>query len=59
VLSTLCNTRADWLRAGQALERVWLMATLRGVAVDPLTQPLETADAGWFAIRGPGSSTRR
>jgi nitroreductase len=53
VLSTLCNTRADWLRAGQALERVWLMATLRGVAVDPLTQPLETADA-WL-VRDPRS----
>jgi len=53
VLSTLCNTRADWLRAGQALERVWLMATLRGVAVDPLTQLLETADA-WL-VRDPRS----
>jgi hypothetical protein len=53
VLSTLCNTRADWLRAGQALERAWLTATLRGVAVDPLTQPLETADA-WL-VRDPRS----
>lgn len=53
VLSTLGNTRADWLRAGQALERAWLTATLRGVAVDPLTQPLETADA-WL-VRDPQS----
>jgi hypothetical protein len=53
VVSTLRNTRADWLRAGQALERVWLTATLRGVAVDPLTQPLETADA-WL-VRDPRS----
>jgi nitroreductase len=53
VLSTLCNTKADWLRAGQALERVWLVATLRGVAVGPLTQPLETADA-WL-VRDPRS----
>ena len=55
VLSTLGNTRADWLRAGQALERVWLMATSRGVAVDPLTQPLETADA-WL-VRDPRSGS--
>ncbi len=53
VLSTLCNTRADWLRAGQALERVWLTATARGVAVGPITQPLETADA-WL-VRDPRS----
>jgi len=55
VLSTLGNTRADWLRAGQALERAWLMATSRGVAVDPLTQPLETADA-WL-VRDPRSGS--
>ena len=53
VLSTVHNTKADWLRAGQALERAWLTATLRGVAVDPLTQPLETADA-WL-VRDPRS----
>jgi hypothetical protein len=53
VLSTLSNTRADWLRAGQALERTWLTATLRKVAVAPLTQPLETADA-WL-VRDPRS----
>jgi nitroreductase len=53
VLSTVCNARADWLRAGQALERTWLMATARGVAVDPHTQPLETADA-WL-VRDPRS----
>lgn len=53
VLSTPHTTKADWLRAGQALEHVWLTATLRGVAVDPLTQPLETADA-WL-VRDPQS----
>jgi hypothetical protein len=53
VLSTPNTTKADWLRAGQALERAWLTATLRGVAVDPLTQPLETADA-WL-VRDPQS----
>jgi len=53
VLSTVHNTKADWLRAGQALERAWLTATLRRVAVDPLTQPLETPDA-WL-VRDPRS----
>ena len=48
--------RADWLRAGQALERVWLTATVRGLEVSPLTQPLETADA-WL-VRDPAIRRR-
>lgn len=32
---------ADWLAAGQALERVLLTATLRRVQATPMTQPLE------------------
>src|SRR5216683_7101861 len=51
VLSTAGGTRKDWLRAGQALQRVLLTATLRGIAAAPLTQPLETADA-WL-VRDP------
>ena len=54
VLSTQSSSRSDWLRAGQALQRVLLTATLRGVAVSPLTQPLETPDA-WL-VRDPGAS---
>ena len=54
VLSTHFSGRADWLRAGQALERVWLTATIRGLEVSPLTHPLETADA-WL-VRDPRSS---
>ena len=54
VLSTIAGTRADWLRAGQALQRVLLTATARGIATSPLTQPLETADA-WL-VRDPRSS---
>lgn len=54
VLSTQSSSRSDWLRAGQALQRVLLTATLRGVAASPLTQPLETPDA-WL-VRDPGSS---
>jgi hypothetical protein len=53
VLSTLCDGRADWLRAGQAMQRAWLTATVRGVAVVPLTQPLETDDA--WQVRDPRS----
>ncbi len=51
VLSTPSGSRADWLRAGQALQRVLLTATTHGIAVCPLTQPLETADA-WL-VRDP------
>lgn len=35
------DTRRDWLIAGQALERVLLTATVRGVATTLMTQPLE------------------
>ena len=49
VLSTPGGSRADWLRAGQALQRVWLVATSHGIAACPLTQPLETPDA-WLVL---------
>jgi hypothetical protein len=51
VLATAHDEPADWLRAGQALQRVLLTATLRGIAASPLTQPLETPDA-WL-VRDP------
>jgi nitroreductase len=53
VLATPSCARSDWLRAGQALQRVLLAATLRGIAGSPLTQPLETPDA-WL-VRDPRS----
>ena len=53
VLSVRSGGPVDWLRAGQALQRVWLTAALRGIAVCPLTQPLETADA--WQVRDPRS----
>jgi nitroreductase len=43
VLSTSADDRADWVRAGQALERVLLTATVRGLATTPMTQPVEMA----------------
>ncbi len=35
---------ADWLRAGQAMQRVLLVATARGLAASFLSAPLERAD---------------
>lgn len=45
ILSTRSADRTAWLRAGQALQRVLLVATHRGVAASPLTQALEVPDA--------------
>ena len=42
-LSTVVDSEAEWLRAGQALERVLLTATVRGLAVTPMSQPTEVA----------------
>jgi len=41
VLYAVGDTRRDWLIAGQALERVLLTATVRGVATTLMTQPME------------------
>jgi len=53
VLSTARDEPADWLRAGQALERVLLAATRHGVATSLLYQPIELHDVehagqGWW-----------
>src|SRR5215831_3399006 len=55
VLATATATPLGWLRAGQALQRVLLTATVHGIASCPLTQPLETADA-WL-VRDPRSAS--
>ena len=55
VLSVRAGGVRNWLAAGQALQRVWLTATSRGISCCPLTQPLETADA-WL-VRDPRSGT--
>jgi nitroreductase len=44
VLSTNGDGPDQWLRAGQALERVLLTATVRGLAAQPMTQPLEVPE---------------
>jgi nitroreductase len=41
IISTNGDGPDQWLRAGQALERVLLTATVRGLAAQPMTQPLE------------------
>jgi nitroreductase len=41
MLSTETETPVQWLRAGQAMERVLLTATVRGVANTPMTAPTE------------------
>ena len=43
-LSTDTNTRIDWLRAGQGLQRVLLTATRLNVVASFYTQPLEPAN---------------
>jgi nitroreductase len=41
LLFTGADTPADWVRAGMALQRVLLTATIRGLAATPLTQLAE------------------
>ncbi|GAA0410044.1 nitroreductase [Microbispora corallina] len=44
VLTTAGDGPADWLRAGQALQRVLLTATVHGVSASFLNQPLDLRD---------------
>jgi nitroreductase len=54
VLSVGRGGPMTWLVAGQALQRVWLTATCRGISVCPLTQALEVAEA--WRVRDPRSA---
>lgn len=56
VLSTAQDRREDWLRAGQAMERVLLLATLEGLSSSFATQALEWNDLRW-PLRDPMSGT--
>lgn len=52
VLLTRHDTPDDWLAAGQALERVLLLATAEGLVASMLHQPLEWHDLRW-EVRDP------
>jgi len=51
-LYTPADDRAAWLRAGQALERLLLIATDRGLAASLLTQAVEVQSLRWL-LRAP------
>ncbi|MFF2814710.1 Acg family FMN-binding oxidoreductase [Kitasatospora cineracea] len=53
-IATRGDTVADWLRAGQAMERVWLVATARGLRVSVLHQAVELPETRW-RLRDPDS----
>ncbi|MFJ3519305.1 MULTISPECIES: Acg family FMN-binding oxidoreductase [unclassified Streptomyces] len=52
LLGTPADTRVDWMRAGQALERVLLQATADGLATSMTSQPLEWPELRW-TVRDP------
>ncbi|WP_406154384.1 Acg family FMN-binding oxidoreductase [Streptomyces sp. NBC_01023] len=56
LLSTARDEPADWLHAGQALQRVLLVATLHGLSSSFATQALEWPDLRWV-LRDPLSGT--
>ncbi|TJZ59389.1 nitroreductase [Streptomyces piniterrae] len=52
LLSTAHDRPEDWVRAGQAMQRVLLLATLKGLSSSLATQPLEWTDLRW-PLRDP------
>lgn len=52
VLSTLTDHRADWVRAGMALERALLVLTRAGLSASFMNQPVELPDVRWL-LRSP------
>lgn len=52
-LSTDGDQPVDWLRAGQALQRVLLTATTHGISASFLTQPMELSDHEGESRRWP------
>ncbi|MFJ2302460.1 Acg family FMN-binding oxidoreductase [Streptomyces sp. NPDC087787] len=55
LLGTAHDEPVDWLRAGQALERVLLRATTDGLVASVTSQPLEWPETRW-AVRDPVSA---
>jgi hypothetical protein len=52
VLSTTSDKPVDWVRAGQALERVLLEGTAAGMSASFMNQPVEQDDLRW-QVRNP------
>jgi nitroreductase len=52
VLTTPRDSRADWVMAGQALERVLLVATIEGLSATFANQPVEQPSLRWL-VRDP------
>jgi nitroreductase len=48
VLATQGDAQADWVRAGQALQRVLLTATWQNLATMPISQPVEVPAVRWL-----------
>jgi len=57
MLSTGRDTPVDWLRAGQGLQRVLLVATRAGVSASFLNQPIEDHQLRW-QLRSPFEGIR-
>lgn len=55
LLGTVNDRRADWLQAGQAMERVLLQATLDGLSTSLTSHALEYPELRW-AVRDPQST---
>ncbi|MFE1285785.1 Acg family FMN-binding oxidoreductase [Streptomyces sp. NPDC058751] len=55
LLGTARDEPVDWLRAGQAMERVLLRATADGLVASLTSQPLQWPDTRW-AVRDPVSA---
>jgi nitroreductase len=43
VIGTDGDREVDWIRAGMAMQRLWLTATAAGLAASPMTQALDHA----------------
>ncbi|MET9886672.1 nitroreductase family protein [Streptomyces sp. NPDC006430] len=55
LLGTTDDTPTDWMKAGQALQRVLLQATLDGLVTSMTSQPLEWPELRW-AVRDPSGA---
>ncbi|WSE12406.1 nitroreductase [Streptomyces sp. NBC_01397] len=55
LLGTSGDTPTDWMKAGQALQRILLQATLDGLVTSMTSQPLEWPELRW-AVRDPSDA---